>query len=104
MHFCLGPVFLGTVYVWLKDQLRKHEGRLRSRAYTDLRRAARPRRRETRTPKPTGVPLAPPMGRALGLWVLLRFRLTLAGRALQVRALFSELVLRFGVGFEEFCD
>ena len=30
----------------------------------------------------------------LGLWVLLRFRLTLAGRALQVHALFSELVLR----------
>ena len=30
----------------------------------------------------------------LGLWVLLRFRLTLAGRAPQVHALSSELVLR----------
>ena len=35
-----------------------------------------------RTPKPTGGPL--------GLWVLLRFRLTLASRALQVHALFPQ--------------
>ena len=30
----------------------------------------------------------------LGLWILLRFRLTLAGRALRIHALFSELALR----------
>ena len=42
---------------------------------------------------PYGRPQAPIGGR-LGLWVLLRFRLTLAGRALRIHALFSELILR----------
>ena len=35
-----------------------------------------------------------PIGGRLRLWVLLRFRLTLAGRALRSNALFSELALR----------
>ena len=42
---------------------------------------------------PYGRPQAP-MGGRLGLWVSLRFRLTLAGRALRIHAVFSELVLR----------
>ena len=42
---------------------------------------------------PYGRPKAPIGGR-LGLWVLLRFRLTLAGRALRNHALFSVLALR----------
>ena len=49
-----------------------------------------------RTTKPTGRPTGAPRrhrGR-LGLWVLLRFRLTLAGHALRIHAQFSELVLR----------
>ena len=41
---------------------------------------------------PTGAPSAPPRRRRgrLGLWVLLRFRLALVSRALQVQVLFPE--------------
>ena len=39
-------------------------------------------------------PVVARMAGRLGLWVLLRFRLTLAGRALRIHAPFSELVLR----------
>ena len=41
---------------------------------------------------PYGRPQAA-LGGRLGLWVLLRFRLTLAGRVLRIHALFPELVL-----------
>ena len=49
-----------------------------------------------RITKPTGRPTGAPRrhrGR-LGLWVLLHFRLTLAGRALRIHALFPELILQ----------
>ena len=48
--------------------------------------------RRKRTPKPTGGAFGAPRRRRgrLGLWVLLRFRLALASRALRVRAFFPK--------------
>ena len=40
----------------------------------------------------------------MGLRVLLRFGLTLAGHALGIKALFSRVGFAFGVGFGEFLD
>ena len=77
----------------LLNQLRT-QSQLRGQAHGPAARG-RPRRCEKRTPKPTGRRRGLP-----GLWVLLRFRLTLAGRALQVHALFSELILRLELVWE----
>ena len=59
-------------------------------------RPAKVRRKRSKAHSPSRPPMGA-WGRPMGaLWVLLRFRLTLAGRALQIHALFAELVLRSG--------
>ena len=63
-----------------------------ARTCVDVQRAAGQGDAKAHSKTPRGVPSAPPRRRRgpLGLWVLLRFRLALAGRALQVHTLFPE--------------
>ena len=94
MHVCID-----CIYVWITEEISKinSERKINSgRQRNGFAARGRPRRCESALQDRQGALRAPPgahRGR-LGLWVLLRLRLTLADRALRVHALFSELALR----------